>query len=250
MNIHSFLNFKILFRIFILLIIFLLLDGFYYFYYNKIMDAFGVSVLDYEPQSGFNPIIWNENGFVENLQVLFLILSIIFVILFINKQFTNLKKLEKILILIYIFSINYYLFEEISWGQHIFHWESPDFISKINHQNETNIHNISSVFNELPRNLLLLWCSITFLWIDKITLKNEFLRKFIFPNVKLKYISYLIIFFFIPNFIVSKLDLLSNAFFHIISFNFVRLSELEELIFNFYILNHSFYLFKSNKIFN
>lgn len=243
MNIHSFLNFKIFFRIFILSIIFLLLDGFYYFYYNKIMDAFGVG--DFKAQSGFNPIIWNENGFVENLQVFFLIVSIIFVTLFINKQYNNLKKLEKLLILIYIFAINYYLFEEISWGQHIFNWESPDFISKINHQNETNIHNISSVFNELPRNLLLLWCGITFLWIDKITLKNQFLRKFIFPNVKLKYISYLIIFFFIPNFIVSKLDLFHDAFFHIISFNFVRLSELEELIFNFYILNHSFYLFKS-----
>ena len=237
------LNFKLIFNLFFLLIIFLLLDGFYYFYYNKIMDAFGV--LNYGAKSGFNPTIWNESGFVENLQVFFLLLSIILIFLFINKKYTNLKKLEKILILIYIFCISYYLFEEISWGQHIFGWKSPDFFIEINHQSETNIHNISSIFNELPRNLLLLWCSLTFLWIDKINTKSEFLRQFIFPNIKLKYISYLIIFFFIPNFIVSKLDLVSDPFFHIISFNFVRLSELEELIFNFYILNHSYYLLKS-----
>jgi hypothetical protein len=207
------------------------------------MDVFGV--LNYVPYSGFNPTIWSESGFVENLQVFFLLLSIIFIILFIKKSYTNLKKLEKILILIYIFAINYYLFEEISWGQHIFGWESTDFFLETNHQNETNLHNISSIFNELPRNLLLLWCGLTFLWIDRVPIKNEFLYQFIFPDIKLRYISYLIIFLFIPNFIVSNLDLVSHTFFHIISFNFVRHSELEELILNFYILNHSFYLFKS-----
>ena len=41
--------------------------------------------------------------------------------------------------------------------------------AKINHQNETNLHNTSSVFNELPRNLLLIWCSLSFIFV-KITL--------------------------------------------------------------------------------
>ena len=44
-------------------------------------------------------------------------------------------------------SQNLNFFEEISWGQHIFRWQTPSFFSNLNHQNETNIHNISSLFN-------------------------------------------------------------------------------------------------------
>lgn len=33
--------------------------------------------------------------------------------------------------------------EEISWGQRIIGWETPEAISKLNRQNETNIHNLS-----------------------------------------------------------------------------------------------------------
>jgi hypothetical protein len=255
MKISSFLNFKILFSLFIILIIFLLLEGVYYFYYNDIMEILGV--LPYEAKTGFNQIIWKESGVVEYLQVFFLLLTIFFISFFIKNRFLKLKKLEQLLIFFYFLGVIYYFFEEISWGQHIFGWQSSDFFLEINSQNETNIHNVSSLFNELPRNLLFVWCALTFLWIGKISFKNRFLKQFIFPNVKLKYISYLILFFFIPDFLINKFDLAPgslayndkdmffNTFFHLISFNFIRLSELEELLFNFYILNHSFYLVKS-----
>jgi hypothetical protein len=32
--------------------------------------------------------------------------------------------------------------EEISWGQRVFDWSTPESISELNAQNETNIHNI------------------------------------------------------------------------------------------------------------
>lgn len=35
--------------------------------------------------------------------------------------------------------------EEISWGQRIFGWRTPEFFSKHNAQNETNLHNIQAV---------------------------------------------------------------------------------------------------------
>jgi len=35
--------------------------------------------------------------------------------------------------------------EEISWGQRIFGWETPDTLKVINRQGETNIHNIASM---------------------------------------------------------------------------------------------------------
>jgi len=48
----------------------------------------------------------------------------------------------------------YYAGEEISWGQSLFHWQTPEAISRINDQNETNLHNTSSWFDQKPRLLL------------------------------------------------------------------------------------------------
>ena len=75
------------------------------------------------------------------------------------------KKIVKTFIIIYFLGILYFFLEEISWGQHFFGWQTPEFFSNINHQNETNIHNTSSLFNELPRNLLLIWCSLSFVFV-------------------------------------------------------------------------------------
>jgi hypothetical protein len=35
--------------------------------------------------------------------------------------------------------------EEISWGQRVFGWESPDFFMEFNRQEETNVHNLRPV---------------------------------------------------------------------------------------------------------
>lgn len=47
--------------------------------------------------------------------------------------------------------------EEISWGQHLLGWETPEALKTLNDQRETNIHNISSWFDQKPRILLELW---------------------------------------------------------------------------------------------
>jgi hypothetical protein len=44
--------------------------------------------------------------------------------------------------------------EETSWGQHIFNWSTPDYWATINDQRETNIHNMSSWFDQKPRLML------------------------------------------------------------------------------------------------
>lgn len=51
----------------------------------------------------------------------------------------------------------YFAGEEISWGQSLFHWETPTVMEQVNDQGETNIHNISSWFDQKPRLLLELW---------------------------------------------------------------------------------------------
>lgn len=50
--------------------------------------------------------------------------------------------------------------EEISWGQHIFGWSTPEVFGRVNDQNETNLHNISLWFNYVPHRILELGVAI------------------------------------------------------------------------------------------
>jgi hypothetical protein len=51
----------------------------------------------------------------------------------------------------------YFAGEEASWGQHYFHWGTPDALRGLNDQNETNLHNTSTWFDQKPRTLVELW---------------------------------------------------------------------------------------------
>lgn len=45
--------------------------------------------------------------------------------------------------------------EEASWGQSWFHWATPESYARINRQGETNLHNLSSLTEEIPKTLLI-----------------------------------------------------------------------------------------------
>lgn len=44
--------------------------------------------------------------------------------------------------------------EEISWGQHVFHWASPQYFRDTNIQGETNLHNLTHLSEIIPKFLL------------------------------------------------------------------------------------------------
>ncbi len=56
-----------------------------------------------------------------------------------------------------ILSCIYFAGEEVSWGQHLWAWETPELMQRVNDQKETNLHNISSWLDQKPRLLLELW---------------------------------------------------------------------------------------------
>lgn len=247
--------FNKIFVIFILFSIVIFLEGFFYYFAYKFSYYF--DNFD-RTRSGFNPSIWNENGIVEIIQVIFLFFSIINFV-YILKIIKKIKLTFYLKFIIYIYTLGllYFFFEEISWGQHIFGWEAISFFKSYNHQNETNIHNISNLFNELPRSILILWCSFSFIFIKIFSkkIKNVYLTKFIIPSFKLKYISIYLLIILIPDLIVDKLDLhpghseyskfiLLSEIFDLITFNFIKLSEYQELIFSYYILFHSIFFRK------
>ena len=260
-------NFRI--KIFIFFTIFLLLEGFFYYYSHKLSNfCFNELIFtnkcktDYSifdrSKTGFNPYIWNENRIVEIIQTIFLFFTII---VFINIiKFTRSKISNNLFIYmlyLYLFCILYFFFEEISWGQHIFKWESTNFFLINNNQGETNIHNISNLFDQLPRGFLFIWCAFPFLIqkLLKIININEIYSRFIYPKKELKYLSLIIIVFFLPDFIIDKMNLHpghgidtiginKSDIYDFISFQFIRLSEYQELLFTFYLFNHALFFKK------
>jgi hypothetical protein len=44
--------------------------------------------------------------------------------------------------------------EEMSWGQHFFHWDTPEYWAMVNRQEETNLHNTYAIFEKTPRSIL------------------------------------------------------------------------------------------------
>ena len=233
-----------------------LIKGSIYFFFILILFIFfvGYKCKYLKPsycQINFFENILYENGFVENLQILFLIVSIYFLIISFKKL--NLKKIIKIFLTIKILALIYYLGEEISWGQHFFKWVSPEFFLKNNNQGETNLHNISNLLDQLPRTLVMLWCGlipIIFYFIKKNFSLNYETKLIFIPTDQLLKISIFFLLIFLPDFFVDKLslhpghvingkDIPESVFYDIISLNFLRLSEVHELIFCFYFLMYS-----------
>jgi len=62
--------------------------------------------------------------------------------------------------------------EEISWGQHLFGWQTPDWMAELNKQRETNLHNMAErALDQKPRAiasiLIVLGGALVPLWISR-----------------------------------------------------------------------------------
>ena len=186
---------------------------------------------------------WSENKLVENIQSFLLLISILIF-------FVVLKKIDKKnKFIFYFFSafflgLIYYLGEEISWGQHILKWKSPNIFVELNHQKETNLHNISNLFNEIPRSIVLIWCSISALLASQINKLKKF-KLIICPINQLLFISFSLILVLLPDLFLSKLDIEFNRVTQRLTLNFLRLSELQELIICFYFFIYSLSIYKN-----
>ncbi len=83
-----------------------------------------------------------EDGIMENLTALVLLLiSILFTIRFF-KQYKTRNKFWIALSLIIIIGTFFGFGEEISWGQRIFSIQTGEYFSQHNYQGETNLHNL------------------------------------------------------------------------------------------------------------
>lgn len=98
--------------------------------------------------------LYKEGGWIEVSTVIFLVVAIIFgAALLKAKNFPDHGWFWWWIVLLVLGSV-YFAGEEISWGQHIFGWQTPQVWLGVNDQYETNLHNTSPLFDQVPRTLL------------------------------------------------------------------------------------------------
>ncbi len=94
-----------------------------------------------------------ELGLAETSQNIFLAVALIMAGLLLARANT---RWMRIWLGVVFLGVLYLLGEETSWGQHYFRWATDGWFAENNDQFETNIHNTSPLFDQLPRNLLYL----------------------------------------------------------------------------------------------
>lgn len=140
--------------------------------------------------------LFMEDGFFESATaILFLIASIILLISFTilrKRSNENSKMISKMFLM---GSMAFFLIgmEEISWGQRIFGWATPENLKAVNYQAETNLHNVLNPF--FTAGYIVVAISIflvsIFAWINN---KNS--RKYVF-NMAFPHPSLFVLTFFI-----------------------------------------------------
>ena len=98
----------------------------------------------------------SENGPHETLQFIFAAGGFITALLCLKALAKNPKPFLIFWAGCFALGCFYIAGEEVSWGQHIFDWATPEFWSGVNDQNETNLHNTSSWLDQKPRLILLI----------------------------------------------------------------------------------------------
>lgn len=203
-------------------------------------------VLDGVRHYSFNladALLNEEKGFVEVSTVIILIPAIIFGwCSFKSPNKLINKKIRAWFFLIFLTCV-YFAGEEISWGQHLFGWETPLAIKKINDQNETNIHNISSWFDQKPRMLFEIWVLFCGIIIPAIAIiKNKSLSKeewryWFYPSWILMPTACIAILIKVP----ERIDGLINL--NLIKHH-VRYSEIQELYFAYFLMLYLLVIYK------
>ena len=122
----------------------------------------------------YKQVVESEFGFIENATVAFLALTVFVSIRVYRARIGFPENWFGPFMLVFCAGAIYFAGEECSWGQHWFGWDTPEAIAEVNAQDETNLHNTRSWFNEIPRLVVELTMLVGLIW--------AFVRSRIVPN--------------------------------------------------------------------
>ena len=195
---------------------------------------FAFLVVAEHPFPNFLPsLTGSEFGLVESMQALLLFIAFIYVgVIFYTTD--NMSKKMHVWLFAGLIGCVYVFLEEISYGQHYLNWTTPEYWQGLNDQNETNIHNVSSWFDQKPRLLLeigVIIGGIIVPWMRSINREFSIMEKFddFLPDNDLFITAIIAI---IPRVYERVIDLIRLDDWHL----FVRTSEVQELYFYYFVL--------------
>ncbi len=129
-------------------------------------------------------------------------------------------------LLAFVIAMIYFAGEDLNWGQYYLGWETPEYLMQINREQETNLHNINSWFNQKPRLMVELWLLVACIlvplgWQLPRRLTQRFLPAMLWPDGRLVFVAALALLVLATDWL-SKRGLLPRT---------VRWSEVEEVFF-------------------
>ena len=127
-------------------------------------------------------IIYREDGIGETMTVIFLIIAAAFFFLSLIRLRERGEKSASIIVFLALVFTIFFALEEVSWGQRIFDWSTPAFISDLNYQEETNFHNMLGRTHNI---LILVEFSFGFAVSTLIIFSYEFCGKKKFRRIKI-----------------------------------------------------------------
>jgi hypothetical protein len=99
-------------------------------------------------------IIPEGYGILEFSQFVTVLIALGIAVRLLFKPFVRKRPFVLTVTIIGALSCFYIAGEEMSWGQHFFHWNTPEYWAMVNRQEETNLHNAYAVFEKWPRAIL------------------------------------------------------------------------------------------------
>jgi hypothetical protein len=86
-----------------------------------------------------------EDGIAENIQVLMFVIAFVYCLRVVHKKANQREYLFAALYGILCVGLFFVIGEELSWGQRLIGWDTPENMRMANKQDETNIHNLHGV---------------------------------------------------------------------------------------------------------
>ncbi|MGE3626076.1 MAG: hypothetical protein AB7G34_06845 [Hyphomicrobiales bacterium] len=106
------------------------------------------------PEFYVEKILPEGYGFLEMGHFFIPLVGLIVAVRLLFKPFVRARRLVLAVAAMGALACFYIAGEEHSWGQHFFNWQTPEYWSQINRQQETNLHNTLDLFDKKPRALL------------------------------------------------------------------------------------------------
>lgn len=173
----------------------------------------------------------SEAGIHETLQAIFLAIGLFYAVKSLLGLNVTSQKFLTFWLALAALSCLYVLGEEISWGQHIFNWSTPEYWQAVNDQQETNLHNTSSWLDQKPRLILLIGVLVGGLIIPFLRYKSvSFVPdrfEIIYPDFRFALIAVFIV-------LITVIDKVDDAMDSVVIME--RASEVQELYLFYFVM--------------